>query len=78
MPCGSRQFFAIKLALRTSFSARRDMLPRLAPSNRYLSNIIVQSPFPALTVPDTTINELIWKDVHKWGNRTAVVSTRSV
>lgn len=78
MPCGSRQFFTIKLALRTSFLARRDMSPHLATSSkRYLSNIIVQSPFPSLTVPDTTINELIWKDVHKWGNRTAIICAES-
>ena len=34
---------------------------------------VVRSPFDADPLPDCSITELIWKHVHKWENKTAIV-----
>lgn len=67
MPCKFRQFFIYRSVLKHDFISLQ--------STRCLSNAIVNSPYPNIEIPDTTVNKLIWKDLNKWGNRTAIVSS---
>jgi hypothetical protein len=59
-------------AVRAIFSNKKDSVQQ-APKFSDAGDNIIRSPFPDVEVPSCLLDEFVWKDLNKWGNKTAIV-----
>jgi 4-coumarate--CoA ligase len=62
----------LKFALR-GISSNSNNFQQQEKFNVREKDIIVKSPYPDLGIPELTIDQFVWRNVSKWGNKVAVV-----
>lgn len=65
-----------KLLRRTIFSSQKDRVQQIQKVSDS-EDIIIRSPYPSVKIPEITLEEFVWKDMHKWSDKVAIVSEKS-
>jgi hypothetical protein len=59
-------------SVRTILTSKDSFQQQPLTSNK--EDITIYSPFPSIDYPNVSIDQYVWADLNKWGNKTAVVS----
>jgi hypothetical protein len=57
--------------VRTILTSKDSFQQQPLTSNK--EDITIYSPFPSIDYPNVSIDQFVWADLNKWGNKTAVV-----